>query len=1132
MQTGRLGACHYLRMAQSGEQTDGPHFRFTDRPSALVKYPAAARWGAWLASGNIAMLAAGCYNRIELWDTKTRVRHKHELGNHRDTVWWGSWSTVEDRPVLATGGYDRDVRLWSAGAKADHRDLSGHVEPVRWGSWDAGENGHLLATGDSAGTVRLWDTSGALFMQRSDHIGPVRWGSWGRIGHQKILATGGDDREVRLWDAETCAQFGPVLSGHQGPVLWGAWGRIGDDPVLATGGSDRIVKLWNVADPKSHWPDLECHTPTTWWGAWGEVGGQPVLATGGYGGSVELWRVADPDADTYWQSLVGHTRSVSWGAWCQVDGQPILATGGEDGTIRLWNPVNGFAYGQAPFDPAGKVLWGNWVDIGGHPYLAAGTSDGAVHLLELAEQKAVSRISSYTSDQGRSIDQPDPEDLLNRDWDLSALADVITAKSVQPPLAIGLFGQWGDGKSQFLEMLEAKVRERARAAGPADKIAHDDVRQVRFNAWHYAEADLWASLVSELFTQLSAPGDGRDVGKEHRQRSRLASELVQARMWREQLTAAQSRLDDLRGATQFEEDWDILPGSEKEDLKLILGEDRYEQISRDLKIIGISGRSFRSSFWTLFRAQRRPYLVVLVVALLLVPIIWFCFPGTVEKLVGLSGSAVAFLAGLVASAKNLSERTKPLADQLGETWKPVQDVLDRQLKRIQTAEEVAAAEVEVLQKRLRDLTAAGQLAGMVEDRASAGVYRERLGLMTQIRQDFEKMAELLYRATNETGESRDAAKDELPRIDRIVIYVDDLDRCPPSRVVEVLEAIHLLLAVRLFVVVVAVDPRWLLRSLSSHYRELFTVNADPVPSAFHSPLGPFSDSIEEERWASSPAQYLEKIFQLVLTLPPMENDSYERMINKLLGLRDTEKALTPAGGPTTSQAAATAPHDEVTQQPGAAPASDAVPPPLRQWTSQEGKASIPVIEEVDPLALTLDERRLISLLGPPLITSPRAVKRLSNSYGLLIATSNSRHLLNPRYDLEPAADHRSDRPCYPYRAKMVLLATVIGFPTLGSSFFSGLYRAARANRALTWMDYLTGRHQACQPEWLSSAISPSRAQHWCALLDALAQITEHAARHDLHLPSALPVWAEWVIPVGRLSFPTGSVVSKLSWHRS
>ena len=43
-----------------------------------------------------------------------------------------------------------------------------------------------------------------------------------------------------------------------------------------------------------------------------------------------------------------------------------------------------------------------------------------------------------------------------------------------------------------------------------------------------------------------------------------------------------------------------------------------------------------------------------------------------------------------------------------------------------------------------------------------------------------------------------------------------------------LEAIHLLLALELFVVVVAVDPRWLLQALHSHYRDQLT-----APEARH-----------------------------------------------------------------------------------------------------------------------------------------------------------------------------------------------------------------------------------------------------------------------------------------------------------
>lgn len=60
----------------------------------------------------------------------------------------------------------------------------------------------------------------------------------------------------------------------------------------------------------------------------------------------------------------------------------------------------------------------------------------------------------------------------------------------------------------------------------------------------------------------------------------------------------------------------------------------------------------------------------------------------------------------------------------------------------------------------------------------------------------------------------------------MILYIDDLDRCPPAKVLEVLEAVHLLLALELFVVVVGVDPRWLQRSLRHQYRDLVT-SGDP-----------------------------------------------------------------------------------------------------------------------------------------------------------------------------------------------------------------------------------------------------------------------------------------------------------------
>ena len=52
---------------------------------------------------------------------------------------------------------------------------------------------------------------------------------------------------------------------------------------------------------------------------------------------------------------------------------------------------------------------------------------------------------------------------------------------------------------------------------------------------------------------------------------------------------------------------------------------------------------------------------------------------------------------------------------------------------------------------------------------------------------------------------RDAENDETS-FERVVLCVDDLDRCPPEKVVDVLQAMHLLLYFPLFVVV-AVDSR-------------------------------------------------------------------------------------------------------------------------------------------------------------------------------------------------------------------------------------------------------------------------------------------------------------------------------------
>ena len=95
--------------------------------------------------------------------------------------------------------------------------------------------------------------------------------------------------------------------------------------------------------------------------------------------------------------------------------------------------------------------------------------------------------------------------------DVRSLATVVAAKSVDPPLSIGLFGEWGSGKSFFMGKMREHVDrlqdETRKADGESAYCGH--IRQIVFNAWHYADANLWASLVTHIFESLAGEGDDR-----------------------------------------------------------------------------------------------------------------------------------------------------------------------------------------------------------------------------------------------------------------------------------------------------------------------------------------------------------------------------------------------------------------------------------------------------------------------------------------------------------------------------------------------------------------------------------------------------------------------------------------------
>ena len=265
------------------------------------------------------------------------------------------------------------------------------------------------------------------------------------------------------------------------------------------------------------------------------------------------------------------------------------------------------------------------------------------------------------------------------------------------------------------------------------------------------------------------------------------------------------------------------------------------------------------------------------------------------------------------------------------------------------------------------------------------------------------------------------------RVNRIVLYIDDLDRCPPNKVIEVLQAVHLLLAFPLFVVVVGVDARWISRSLETRYRELLHAEGAENGAGANDMYGVLRSN-----------DYLEKIFQIPLWLRPMDRTAVSRMIEGMAG-RATVKAVPRA--PAAAQTAAPAPGSVAT--PAASPAPAAVqanpaaspvasPVPAAPASPAPSVAAAPPVANAESLEIRGFEIEMMDDLATLLGRSPRALKRFFNVYRLIKAGLGEAEL--------GAFLRMDEKTMSSFQAVQFLLAVDTGLPRLSRDLLDLLQR--------------------------------------------------------------------------------------------
>jgi WD40 repeat protein len=974
-----------------------------------------------------------------LWDVASGSQ-RSLLTGHKGEV--KSCAFSPDGSLLATTGRDwaersGTARLWDVASGNQRSLLTGH-EGVVW-SCAFSPDGSLLATTSLDGTARLWDVaSGNQRSLLTGHQGYVDSCAFSPDG--SLLATTGADGTARLWDVASGNQR-LLLTGHEGGVGSSAFSP--DGSLLATTGFDGTARLWDVAsgNQRSLLTGLERSPGSCTFSPDGSL-----LATTGLDGTARLWDVASGNQRSL---LTGHQREVVSCAF-SPDGS-LLATTGRDGTVRLWDVASGSQ--RSLLTGHEGVVWSCAFSSDGSVLVTRGI-DGTARLWEQILLPPLPQVRADTAEG---------EDLLDVRVDAEALANVVAATGTRPPLSIGLFGDWGSGKTFFIRQVQRRVRRLARASRLASRSEFcRHVRNIEFNAWHYADANLWAALVTHIFDELGRPEpQGEEVTPA--QAARLWQELAANSALQERLRRAEESVRQLEARRKLAFYLALLGG-------WVAGEQTVGELS------GIVGTA------KTFLPRSRSWILIGLPAALIGAVVWLVAPHAVWPAVSAFavtvGAAFAGLTALLAGPVRTAGETVKLDDV-----RVRREELDAQL-------DVARKRERELREEIADLASGRGLARLVAERGRD--YRGELGLVSRIREDFEELQSVLNAASDReretvAGAPADRIGPETPPVDRIVLYIDDLDRCPPKRVVEVLEAVHLLLALPLFVVVVAVDPRWLLQSLRLHYSELLASSGAP-PGADGKPSG------DEDAWLSTPGHYLEKIIQVPFTLRPLAAPGVARLVASLLPEAPAATAH-EAAAPTPVPIAAEAPAELA---PGAEDPPDASP---RSAPAAESRPAPSLDLSPRTLGATAAEREFAARVACFLET-PRAVKKFTNLYRLVRARLDEDSGQLDRF-LETGAQEVPD-----YQAVLLLLAVIVAFPDDASTFlldFGDLTPGA-APDAHPWTEHV-------------DALMSRRSRQLRDLCGLVSKVELTNAATSTREP-----FRRWALEVSRYSFTTGQEV--------
>jgi hypothetical protein len=665
--------------------------------------------------------------------------------------------------------------------------------------------------------------------------------------------------------------------------------------------------------------------------------------------------------------------------------------------------------------------------------------------LGVEEVAQAGRALDLNSDEPEAVvrvDETWAEDPLRIRRDVETFGALLASKSLEPPLSIGLFGPWGSGKTTFLKRLRRAVEGRTMEARAAIEVGKPtayvlNVVHVDFNAWHFAEGALTSSLVDTILRKLGDYiTDGKStVGKERERRILEKLESTKQKVEAAEAVVAAASAVFMRAQTNLTEKQTEAANaavSLQSAVSSVWAATRNTFAdSSDVKKSGVlntlgetimGAKELRTRFEALRKRPARMLGELGWAGTLFFALLAIGLPLAVAWLSGsiLKTHEVGQVLSIVTAALSvISLWLKAASDAVAKVDKALEEVaqgydkgiaedpgVNQAHAKLATAKASAAAAVSSLHvaqedwaRAIADVESAklpAQLLQLVTSRIDAQSYNRELTTTSLARADLEAIS-LLLRAQRGESEKSGVIGGTTPirTVDRVVLYIDDLDRCKPQDVVRVLQLVHMLLAFELFVVVVAVDARWVEESLRQSYPWLAVGGASgdaETPGAAAAGGGDGAKASGSVPSRTTPQDYLEKIFQISFWLRPMAAQQAAEYLKSLVRVQVPRSDLPVVGTPVA-------------------------------W-----EASVFAKIEIDSTELDY-MRYLAAYVG----SSPRRVKRLVNTYRLIKAGLSDPQL--ETFVTRFAVDAGRRPLSGPYQLVIGLLVIGTGAPALAGRIF-------------------------------------------------------------------------------------------------